>query len=530
MIQKIRSYLLDDQENKDSLGWYVVIIILAPMLGIFFQYKREKSPYLGTVNDKPIDKNIFFIKSFEQSQLIENLTRIFGEAQIQHLFDILFKGKSPKDYLVSNEIKRLFIASLFEKNISSRSISDRYIFEKMKFKENNKIKMLLGEFFYLLITDAMPKDFSLKRHIDMNKVDTYCQEMVSVAMMNNIFYAPLSSVQYACNKDSLIDPLIINFDIYEADYSLLLKNASHLINELSHHEMNYFYDTAIKQGKFKKDLISSFRITVFTLSKEKDFNDADFNEMVEKKYFTLLSDVEKDFSTYNAILSKNFITKEKAKDLTLTLKENGDVISQGIVLSQNVRSQISEHILSSKNPFYVIIENGCIYFFETISIPQVEYKKFEEAKEHIVAGLTEKKIKERVLADSDSLRYSCEEGLAEMGIVPSYWKKSSFEFSALESDGQKEAKKEGPQNFSSIVMRKLSFNGIPKRGSFIIEAGNKLSVCVVRSYTLDEKRKSNKRRFIESNDIYSENSNVVDNYTDSLLKYAKVNINNDVSL
>lgn len=536
MIQKIRSYLLDDQENKDSLGWYVVIIILAPMLGIFFQYKREKSPYLGTVNDKPIEKNIFFIKSFEQNQLIENLTRIFGEAQIQYFFDILFKGKNPQEYLLSNEIKRLFVSTIFEKDISSRPISERYIFEKMKFKENSKIKMLLGEFFYLLITDSMPKDFPLKRHIDMNKVDTYCQELISVSMMNNIFYAPLSSLQYACNKDTLIGPLSITFDIYEADYSILLKNASHLISEITQHEMNYFYDMSIKKGKFKKDLTSSFQMTIFTLSKEKDMNDNDFNEMVEKKYFTLLSDVERDAITYSTLLSQHFTTKEKTKEVTLVLKENGEIDARGIVLPQSVRSQISDNILSSKNPFYVVIENGCIYFFKTISIPDVEYKKFEEAKSEIVVGLTEKKVKEKVLSDSDLLRYSCEEGIGEGSILPSYFKKSSYTFTAEDKEEKKQSKANNSEDFNIVVRRKLSVNGLLKKGSFIIESGNKFSVFVVKGYTLDEKRKSNKRRFIEHNveslfnDIYTENNTIIDHYIDSLLKYAKININNDVSL
>ncbi len=473
MIQKIRSYLLDNEDHKDSIGWLVAILMLAPMIGIIIQYRKTESNYIGSVNSKNIEKSVYYVRLFEQKQLMENINKMFGEEQASYFFDILFQGKTLEEYILSSEIRRNFSQELFEKLISDSYISDYFILDRIKKKALNDIKGYVGELPFLLITGQIKPSALGQLNIDIKKIDSYCKEVFQVILLNNSLIIPLSLIEKYSLKKCPSVPLKINFTTFtyhlkQNDYRKKVD-----INKISDNEMRICYDKEIKSGNFRKDRkielsINSYSEKVKDKKLLKENNDEKESKL-KKELEEINASFGKDYLLLSKELRQKFDNKVVNQNITIEFNdEKKEIISKNPFLSEKIKAELLSYILKNINKkdllnkdkeYICFVEKDNIYCIKLVLFP-FEYFSFEQSKEKILDIISLKREDALIQLDINKIRYDLE---AKRSVDISCWKKEEiiFEKSHNNEDKSKD------NSFYKLVSNKIINGGLKKDASFV---------------------------------------------------------------
>jgi hypothetical protein len=529
MIQKIRSYLLDNEDHKDSIGWYVVIIMLFPVFGMIFQYRKSMVTYLGSVDNKKIERSIFNIKVFEQSKLMENINKMFGEEQGSYFFDMLFQGKTLEQFILSSEIRRVFMQSKFEKLISADLLAGEYILVNLKNKSLDKIKSNVGELPFLLVAGQLKPHLLGSLNVDMNKIDSYCQEVFQVNLLKNIFLAPLSTIE----KISLMHypglPLKINFIIYSLPVNKINDYKKNInIESISENEMLFFYDVGIKEGRHRKPRNFSFALKSYSLKGEpikKGKSVAvkktleELNKSIKEKWEKIKEQHDKS-NDVNLILNsieEEFVANYVNKNISI-LFNNNEILECSGDLPKKLKEKILDYVLtqerkdnaSGKPQFSVLIEDDVLYFIDDFLVAPVDYYSFEEIKKNIVDSIIVKRAEKMIIDDMEKIRYSLE---SKDSIVNSLWIKEEKFYS---KDMDKDKKDNNDKDFYELVSKKISSGGLREGSSFLEIKDNFHKVYFVSglTYEVGDKFITRKDQFY-SGEVFVE----------SLERHAKIELN-----
>lgn len=474
MIQKIRSYLLDNKENKESIGWYVAIIMLVPLFSYFFIARNNKtSLYIGHVNNNFILKSIFQIKSYEQQILIENIFKFFGEEQASSLLSMFFQGKTPDQFLLSEEIKRLFLVGRSSALISSDLIAGKKISFDIA-NNSDRFKEVVGEIFYKIILGETKEFSRLLATVPIDLIDSYACEAYQIRLLKNLFQLPISILEKKITAYPQA-PLKIHFTSYVYDKVKGIGYYKKMFNldSVSEDEYKDFYSRGLKSGYYQKD-----RNIVFTLTKylKKDLNRSsdtikkELSSSLKKELeialinkWSLLSEGTADLNDWRSILEKNFQRNAHHGNILLTLV--GDEKKSSVVLPP----EVLEAVQKNDALYFVIIVDDALYLIENIDKKKQEQKSFEEAKKAVLENIVLSRVEDHLVQDITQMRYSLEEGKEHFADV---WKKESFVFDPL---GEKK-EDQGDKIFS----QKLSFGALREGVTFIEENENKVTIFFVK--------------------------------------------------
>lgn len=530
MIQKIRSYLLDNEDHKHSIGWYVVIIMLFPVVGMIFQYRKSMSTYLGSVNNKRIERSIFNVKLFEQSKLMENINKMFGEEQGRYFFDMLFQGKTLEQFVLSGEIRRVFLQSKFEKLISRDLVAEEYIMINLKNKSLEKIKSNIGELPFLLVTGQLKPHVLGSLNVDMNKIDTYCQEVFQVNLLKNIFLAPLSTIE----KMSLINypglPLKINFIVYSLPVKKINDYKKNIdVNSISDNEMLFSYDLGIKEGKYKKPGVFSFALKSYSLKDEQGnkkskspgvkINKDEISKAIKEKWEAIKAK-NNNSNEGNLVLKSiedEFIYKNANKNISLVFNNN-EILECSVDLPKNLKEKILSYVLSiedKKNtqvesPFAVLIEEDYLYFIDEILVAPAHYYSFEESKKNVIDSIVIQRVEKMIRDDMERIRYSLEE---KDSIINSLWEKEEKVYS---QDIDKNKKDNIDKDFYELVNKKISSGGLRVGSTFLDIQDNLYKVYCVSGLTYEVEDKF----VVRKDQLYNREV-----FVESLERHAKIELN-----
>lgn len=550
MIKKLRAYLLEDDDNRNSLSWYVVIIIIAPFIGVFFQYKKEKSVEVAKINGFVLDKNIVKLKLYEQSLLLERFVSVFGKENLDFLIQSLFGGKSPEEFVVQSELLKVYLSYLFEKFVGSMGMVDRFMIDSFKNQSGYLMKSLLGDFIFQLVSGRSDDLSHFKKSLDMNKVDLYCQSIVAGDFTKKIFALPINSIYSVCNNRVVSGgtPQKIIFDVYEC----VLKKRDDLDEikkTVPDSSLKQFYNNKVLEGHYRNDFLVDGIFSVYTLNREKSKNndellsDDEFYSLVEKRYYSLLADDSVNLQKLSHLLNENF--KKEIGDVkgNFLIKSNNEVYSENFVVSQPVKDFVLKEVLglieakklnkSFNEDYFVFVHQGKIYFFKYNTIPEITFSCFENVKDQVMLEYFPSILREVTLKESDEIRYSYEDRVEVEKIKN--WNKSDavydikkyYEFLEKKvGSSKKGSKKEmDDESFYKLVSSKIENKNIKEGMSFILCNEDKCLVYGIKQIIREEDSATMyKKSFLDLQFL-------VDAYIEGLFKEAKIEfINNDVSL
>jgi hypothetical protein len=530
MIQKIRSYLLDNEDHKDSIGWYVVIIMLFPVVGMIFQYRKSVSTYVGTVNSKKIEKSIFNIKLFEQAKLMENINKMFGEEQGAYFFEMLFQGKTLEQFVLSGEIRRLFLQQKFEKLISGDSIASEYILLSLKSKSLDKIKSNIGELPFLLVTGQLKPNALGSLNVDINKVDTYCQEVFQVNLLKNIFLMPLATIEKLSfvNYPSL--PFKINFAVYFLSSKQIETYRKGVdIKTITDAEMRSVYDLGFKEGRFDKPRTYKFIISTYSIKDKKNKKDKNLKASVDKSELNEINDTLADIwkklneggkAEIDSVikgLQEELVCVSAAKSVDLVFDNNKNVVSSSMQLSKSLKDNIVNYAIKNQNKekqeasfFVAFIEEGNLFFIEEKSLSALEHSVFDEVKALLIDDIVAKRADGLIREDMEIIRYALE---AKEKVALPLWNHEDKVFSR-ELDNKKEVNID--RSFHDLVNKKISSGGLREGNTFLDFNEDFYRVYYVSGLTYEVED-----RFVVRKDQFY-NKEV---FIESLERYAKIEMN-----
>lgn len=480
MIQKIRSYLLDNKENKDSIGWYVVIIMIAPLLGIFFQYTKSKKENVACVNGVVVDKAIFQLKLYEQKNLIENVLNLLGNEKGASFLSMIFQGKSPEQFILLEEIRKALLIGLFKKEISKYFVSGNKILFDMS-NNSIKLKQIVGDLFYKLLSGDNKDIASIAGSVDMKKIDEYAYNSYQAILMNDLLKAPISAIERIIHFDFLL-PSEIFFTVYECDFSKDSYFYKKIANEqiITEDELRNSYDKGIKLGLYNKDEEVKCSIFKYRNKKGKEANSKlskkDIDIAITKKWEVFSQDLvgEEDFKR---ALDKNFSFFEVLDEVSISLVADKKVASVVLPLP------VIEKIILKENDFFVLVEDEIVYFVKNIERQKVEALSYEKAKPKVKERLILERVNDVMSEEITSFRYKLEE---DSNVVPeNFWIKKERKFSYLSADLDSE--KNVKNDFKEFVLKKLSLGILREKASFVEIENEKFVIYFVKKILKEEK-------------------------------------------
>ena len=524
MIQKIRSYLLDNEEHKDSIGWFVVIVMLMPIIGMIFQYRKHISTQVGTVNGKAIEKSIFNIRLFEQKKLMGNIEKMFGEEQSQYFFNMLFQGKTLEQYILSNEIRRAFMQNLFCKLVSQDNIAGEYILLNFKKKSLDKIKNMIGELPFLLVTGQLKPSALGGLNVEMKKIDLYCEEVFQSNLLSSVFLVPLSTLEKVIFTNFPLLPIKIDFQVYS--YHLpkidIKKNKIESNNIISENELRSIYDQNIDLFQKRRNLTCD--ISIFEAKeKNKNLKSKDLialNENIEKKWNELSKDSKDDLGKNIKILEDNFNRRDGYKNVKFNfiLEKNTFDVQSSIELLKNLKEKIVSYAIKNQKKIvdntisFVLIEDGAIYLISNFDLSPIEYKSFELLQDELINDILHKRAISSLELEIQQARYLLEsQGVFDENCL---WRKEKKIFL---KNNTSISEKNNDNNFYELVSKKIASGGLRKGSTFVEIEDNVYKIYFVSELTYEEVASS----FIPRKDHFYNK----DIFLESLERNAKININ-----
>jgi hypothetical protein len=477
MIKKIRSYLLEDEDNKSSIGIYVSILLLAPLFAIFWEYKRKQSPVVLTVDNKALEKSIFGIKLYEQKLFLDKISSLFGEESGRDFYFKTTGGLSTEQFVLQSEVKRLFLSSRFDSFFYTSSIV-KDVLRKLLFEKNNGLYSILGPLVFIAITSPkQAKESNIFTHIDMAVVDRYAMDSFGSSIMSDIFSCPLKSLERLTfrNKNTFpVGILSIIFKKVSFSKSNDLRLYRDMIEKnlvLSEEDLMGRYNSLLTSDRFRKDREGS--AIVFSYK-------AHAGE--EKELSSFYESAISSFQGEESLLKSHFdrgLREISQVPVSFVLRDNGVFINSDTNLVNNFSSSVSQERLfkvfeeaaNTNASFVSFFEDGVIYFFSSLVFASSEQKSFDEARLEIIKDITDERVSEAIERDITKIRYDLESGVF---VRDNYqgWHVAELLYSKEEDDKKDNENK----RFIDLVNKKIVSGGMRKGASFV---DHQVDSCVI---------------------------------------------------
>jgi hypothetical protein len=513
MIQKIRSYLLDNKENKESIGWYVAIIMLVPLFSYFFISKSVKKNSIGKVNRQEINAAIFNLKLYQQSMLLETIYKQLGKKEADYLVSLFFQGRSPEEFVLMDAIRQAYLSDFFHRYISLSLIAKKKVFYD-SLNDENAFKQTIGEIFFNIVRKKVDEKIgaNLDRFISMREVDDYVQEVYQNNLISMIFQSFIGGIEkkiftyYVVPKK--LELLTYTFDKKKNGeiYKKLIDTSI-----IEDEQLKSFYETGLHAGSYKKNKIFNFSFIKYGVkeNQKKDFfknaNKEERKKLLEKKLSELFSlEKARDAKTFESILEKNFLRKGGSSEVRLELvgkEKKSSVVLPDAVLDFVSSSPVSENF---------IVVDDVIYFISNIDFKEPENLSFEEARSLVLGNLVQERVNDLIEEKVTSMRYELE----EKGIIAEKdsWLEDRLYFDVIA------VKKKSELDFSSqLILKKINSGGLRQGSTFSINEGDKVTVFYVCSdIVVDEARP----------ELFSKRENALSYgfFFENLLQAAKIDI------
>lgn len=512
MIQKIRSYLLDNKENKESIGWYVAIIMLVPLFSYFFISKGIKNKGIGSVNGEQINVNVFRVKLYQQSLLLETIYKSLGKKEADYLVSLFFQGRSPEEFLLIESLKQTFLNGIFKKYMAPFNIATQKIALDLSRNEPG-FKQFIGEVFYEIISKENPSQVGIERSISMEEVDAYVEQSYQNNFSSMILQSLLSGTekkifsQYFLQKN-------IKFLTYTLDKKKAFDHYKNLVDlkKVQETELKFMYENGLKEGKFQKNKTYTFSFVKYGLKEgeKKDLLKINSKEEkkkeLEKKLSTLLSKTEEENEKeYEKILEEHFVRLSGGTHVSLEV--SGEDKKSSIPLPTEILNFVTER----NTKFNALVADDTVYFISKINNEKVTYYSFEEAQKEILELYLKDQVTHFITEKITLLRYELEEKgrLFDHDI----WVEGELDFDVLKQ-GSKGGKAD---SLFSSLMRKVSVGGMKEKSTCWVDTGEKITLFYVVSF---EKEASLPQFYAKRENIFSFGV-----FFENLLRQAKIDIN-----
>lgn len=477
LIKKIRSYLLEDEDNKSSIGIYVSLLLLAPLFTIFWEYKKAKSTHIATISGINLEKSIFSLKVYEQRSFLDQLKHFLGEEQGENFYYQSSGGLSPEEFSFNNEIKRISLSFKFNSLFGSSNIVSMVL--KNKFSENSdKLHSLVGPFVFMAISSPeKAKEHNFFNFLDMSVIDKYIMSAFSSHYMGSFFAVPLYGIERSCLSSycNSFNGLVFNKLVYlKAKKKYLEIAKSSFLSEDSdknNNEAISFYNDGLVKGLFKKNIKGLCKLLVYSpIGLAEEGNE---ENVYKNAYEAGVSSFGDSYDSIKSYFDKTFsLSREGLIDFSFDKKNssisfvgNDTALEDGIV-----KNQLTSLLLESyhrENNFFSFLVDNHIYLFYNLHFSQEEDKSFSEAEEEVREAILELRAKDLCDKAIDEIRYGLEESNL---VIDDGW--TGKEIRYLKEDIDKEEKK----FFVDIINRKLASGGIRKGASFVVEDDSEISI------------------------------------------------------
>lgn len=477
MIQKIRSYLLDNKENKESIGWYVAIIMLVPLFSYFFISKNVKKNSIGKVNGQEINASIFNLKLYQQSMLLETIYKQLGKKEADYLVSLFFQGRSPEEFVLIDAIRQAYLSDFFHRYISLSPIAKNKVFYD-SLNDENAFKQTIGEIFFNIVRKKIDEKIgaNLDRLISMREVDDYVQGVYQNNLISMIFQSFIGGIEKKIFAHYVVpqkfELLTYTFD-RKKNGEVYKKSIDTSIIE--DQQLKSFYELGLHAGGYKRNKIFNFSFIKYGIkeNQKKEFfknaNKEERKKLLEKKLSELFSlEKARDAKTFESILEKNFLRKGGSSEVRLELVDKEKKSS--VVLPNAVLDFVSSFPVSEN----FIVVDDIIYFISNIDFKEPENLSFEEARSVVLENLVQERVNNLIEEKMTSMRYELE----EKGSVvdKDLWLEDRLNFDVIA------VKKKSELDFlSQSILKKINSGGLRQGSTFSIEEGDKVTVFYVLS-------------------------------------------------
>jgi hypothetical protein len=508
MIQKIRSYLLDDEENKSSVGLYVVIVLLAPMLGIFFEYRKTKSPYLATVNGVPISKSIFRLKLFEQTKILESFQQYLGKEKGEELYKYAMGGADIQSVVIRQQLFHALFSGMFQNFISESAIVSTYISQKIK--KNDAKEFFINHFGllpYELVTSKNKNSIAQSiGFFDMNLLDQYCQDAIAGDTLKKIISAPILAIEKNISLDFERVPKKIDFITFsiKKDKNLIYNKKISTENSVKENEILSVYQEGILSNLFinpreiKADVYVYTEKTATQGSKKNKKEEKSVVTISEETVKKIVEDEKSKEMPLKNIFEIDFARKAYHSQVNFSFSDLENS-SSSVNLPVEVRRKYIEFVMTNTDnikDFYFVHEKN-IYCFVAASLSPLSHKSLKESKDAIISIIKNKRVLDAMYKDSDLVRYAL-----EAGETPSVegWAKGNYSLlvASVENESQLDV-------ISRTILKKVYRSGIKLKSSFLIETETDIIIyfCADISYSDTPYVRRGREREISPLDPYS---------------------------
>jgi hypothetical protein len=421
MIQKMRDLLIGNEENRTSILYIVAICLIAgPVMIIFFGNKREKE-ILCRINSIEIKKNIINLKIQEQKNIIKNIYDALGNEMAGKFIDMVYGGRSIKDYVYIQEIDNAILKNIFKKNIcAENSVSEMMI--KNTAKNNiKKMESISGEMVSKIATET-EKYSSLINRIGLtaDQIDEYVEDSFNNSLTMNIIRSIFSVLEKRMigvqKKIKKIDIEVYEMSEWKKYFGKEAKEKSKNTKE----ELLAEYENGIKKGMYRTPEEYSVNINIYTdnnKGKELEKRIKVLGAMKTEKR-ELIEKIKKEFKKYNEMNIKiNKYDKENIfcdnKDIEINLLE--EIVEKsrlkGFFILRDEKLYVCE-IKENKKP-QIISFDKALYIIEKNLLEKKAQELMKKWKEELIYDLEKNKKVKRNNLNCREITIKTEEFLKE---------------------------------------------------------------------------------------------------------------------
>lgn len=439
MIQKIRSYLLDNEENKNSMLFIAAIILIGPsvFVGIFDSLKKTKDTY-AKVNNIRISKKTLQIKMYDQKELIEEIRRIINdEGTINQFMQMLYGGRSPEEFVYMEEISKAACLGFMKKNLNfniEKSIQ-KIIENDIKKNEENSLRNL-GKMTYLALTGNK----EILQIISKSEIKVEDFEEIADSSYKNLFIKMLISTAISILENSYKknnELIKVNFDIltlkenYKNNEKIKIEKTFDLLSkEEQDNILLSKYHFGLENGLYKSE--SKFNFNILKIK-------ADEKALIDlkKKWniaFVSTQSTEKAFDK----MKKGLENFDEIKDLNIYIDEEGNFDYKNEKIDISIISKILNNIKKNK----IFYENGFVYISVLEKSEEGKVLDYKDVRKKIKNNYIKEKLKENIKELIEKQFYIFDEFKNFNSVDLNIWEKRSLEYLSKENENEKNENKE----------------------------------------------------------------------------------------
>lgn len=377
MIKKIRSYLLDDQENSQTWTILVGIMLFSPFM--FFEIlKIVKPKHVAIINGCKVYRDSYRVKYEENRMIVDNISRIYGASASKEIERYFFEGKTAEEFTLEKELIKALLNGFVKKNLfKSAEITDNYL-EKNISPKNAKIIQLLG----MTVFNGLTKEADTVKYLNNigitnDILDRMAEEIFIELFIKKILFLNISMVEKYFYNDQEIENA--EFNVFKINKKKIKEN---LLNKYKNEKffekieneeiLKNIYFKNIEIGKYKTLQKNKFDIYVFNVDEK------------EQKVFLGLnasSDEDEDIELFIKKIKEKFQFKNLNSNIIIEFnEENGDVIFSNKDLTKNIAIKAINASYNNKAKAKVFFEKNKGYIFVLKNKEEVKQLGFKEAK------------------------------------------------------------------------------------------------------------------------------------------------------